>query len=55
MSDVIHVDFGKTNASLAATESADIGSGLTAYLDSLSEQGEFCKKARKNWNPRHRQ
>jgi hypothetical protein len=36
---VIHVEFGKTNASLSATESADIGSGLTAYLDSLREQG----------------
>lgn len=36
---VIHVEFGKTNANLAATESADIGSGLTAYLDSLREKG----------------
>jgi hypothetical protein len=39
MNNVIHVEFGKTNASLSATESADIGSGLTAYLDSLREKG----------------
>jgi hypothetical protein len=39
MNNVIHVEFGKTNASLAATESAEIGSGLTAYLVSLREQG----------------
>ena len=39
MNNVIHVDFGKKNASVAATESAEIGSGLTAYLDSLREMG----------------
>lgn len=39
MSNVIQVEFGKKNASLSATESADNGSGLTAYLDSLREQG----------------
>ena len=39
MSNVIQVEFGKKNASLAATESAVIGTGLTAYLDSLREKG----------------
>ena len=37
---VIHVEFGKKNVSLhTTTGSAEIGSGLTAYLDSLREQG----------------
>ncbi len=37
---VIHVEFGKKNVSLhTTTEGAEIGSGLTAYLDSLREQG----------------
>lgn len=40
MSNVIHVEFGKRNVSLhTTTGSAGIGSGLTAYLDSLREQG----------------
>ena len=39
MSNVIYVEFSKTNTSVSATESAEIGSDLTAYLNSLREQG----------------